>query len=150
MNLSNFLKVCILGMVIALFVVVLAKDNNINVDVPDAQVIEVPVLGGDGYNQMNASCTQSVISVSIVATGTNAVLAENYASSYRRIQNVGNTMVSCIFDGTSSLAVGKGIVLYSSSSVNSIYEIDGDNLYQKVINCISQTSTGTISAIECY
>jgi hypothetical protein len=145
---TNIILVSILGVVIALFVVVLAKDNNINVDVPD---IQIPDLGGGSFNQMNASCTHAVISVSTVSTGTAQVLAENYAATYRRIQNIGNTMVSCNLDpATSTLAVGKGIVLYSSSSVSSIYEMDDSNLYQKKVNCIAQTSTGTISAIECY
>ncbi|MEA2036882.1 MAG: hypothetical protein U9O94_05200 [Nanoarchaeota archaeon] len=112
----------------------------------------VPVYGGYVEN-INASCTHSYVSISSVVTGaaTNEALAENYAASYRRIQNLGNTRAACSLDSsTSSLGLSQGIILYNSSTANSIYEISGNNLYQKEINCLAETATVTISVMECY
>lgn len=107
---------------------------------------------GASFDNINASCTYSnvIVSNSVVATATNEVLAENYAASYRRLQNVGNVQVSCVLDSsTSTLAVDKGITL-NASTTNSTYVIDGDNLYQRAINCIAGSASGTIAVMECY
>ncbi|MDD5013908.1 MAG: hypothetical protein PHW73_02255 [Atribacterota bacterium] len=113
---------------------------------------EVPIYGAS-FDDMNATCTHSVVSVSAskLATSTNLVLAENYAASYRRLQNVGIYPITCMLDATATnLVAGTGIYFYSSSTDNSVYTINGDNLYQKAIYCISTTATSTLSVVQCY
>lgn len=147
-NETSLLLVAILAVGVGIFIVGLQSQVQPNITV---QPSKIDVLRGT--TDLNASCTHSIVSVSATATlgATTQVLAANYSASYRRLQNTGNTMVSCQLDSpTTSLAVGTGIILYSSSSVNSIYEIGPDNLYKKVILCLSETSTGTISVVQCY
>lgn len=108
-------------------------------------------FGYSGYNELGDGFSETLVNISNsnLATATNQALAANTAVAYRRIQNVGNTMVTChLDDATSTLANKTGIVLYASSSVNSIYEIGPDNLYKGKITCISESSTGTLSVTE--
>jgi len=101
-----------------------------------------------GSNDLNDGVTHTVVSISTTATGITEALAANYGVAYRRLQNVGNTEITCqLDDATSTLAVGTGIVL-NSSTTNSDYEINLDNLYKGKIRCISGSSTGTLSVVE--
>lgn len=89
------------------------------------------------------------VSNSNLATATTQVLAANSGRQYARITNRGNTSVTCLLSNTTTtLAVGSGIILYSSSSVNSYYDIGPDNLYKGVVRCISETATNTVSVFE--
>lgn len=129
---------------IIVVVVLLSRTSSI-------ETIEVPTYGAS-FDDMNATCTHSAVSVSAskLATSTNLVLAENYAASYRRIQNVGSYPVTCMLDATSSALTANTGILLNSSTTNAVYTINGDNLYQKTIYCIAETSTGTVSVIQCY
>ena len=112
---------------------------------------EVTVTSLGSVNEWYSTSSHSVISVSagVTAAGTNQVLAANSGRQYARIQNQGNTRVSCVFDSsTSTLAVGKGIVLFGSTTYPSAYEIDLDNLYKGAVNCLSETATNSVSVVE--
>jgi hypothetical protein len=133
---TNFFLVAILAIAFVGLVVGLQKGADVKV-------------GSSDYNKLDDGVTHTSVSVSIVATGTTQVLAANPSASYRRIQNTGNYNASCqLDDATSTLVVGTGIILYSSSSVNSIYEINPFNLYRGKIRCIATTATTTISTVE--
>ena len=136
----------ILAVGLGVLIVSLQLEVNPQVNV-NPQVKVEPIFGSE--NEFYDGVSATVISVSITATGTTQVLAASSGTQYRRLQNTGNFMASCqLDDATSTLAVGTGIILYSSSSVNSIYEITPDNLYKGIIRCISQTATTTISAVQ--
>jgi hypothetical protein len=120
-----------------------------NITVSPADVVLNPEdfkFGSENEYYTGASATS--VSVSIVATGTTQVLAANSGRQYARIQNMGNTNVTCqLTSTTSALAVGVGIVL-NSSSTNAIFELGPDNLYKGVVRCIASTATTVVSAVD--
>ena len=140
----NKLTNILLGAILAIGLSVLIVSLQLEVK---PQINVEPVLGSE--NEFYDGVSATVVSVSITATGTTQVLAASSGRQYARLQNIGEYMVSCqLDDATSTLAVGKGIILFASSSVNSIYEITPDNLYKGAVRCIAETSTNTVSVVE--
>ena len=148
-KLTNILLATILAIGVGILIVSLRPGVTPNFTVVPPEVNVTPTFGGE--NEFYDGVSATVISVSATSTtgATTQVSAANSGAQYRRLQNTGNYMLSCqLDDATSTLAMGTGIILYSSSTVNSIYEITPNNLYKGIIRCISQTSTGTISVVE--
>src|SRR3990167_1069400 len=85
-----------------------------------------PISLGQAANEWYTTSSHTVVNVSSSTVGiaTNQVLAANSGRQYARIQNQGNTRVSCIFESqTSTLAVGKGIVLFASTTIRALTKL---------------------------
>ena len=143
----------LLGAILAVGLGVLIVSSQLevkpNITVTPPEINIQPLLGGENEFYSGVTATSVSVSASKLSTSTNQVLAASTGRQYARLQNVGETRVSCeLTSATSSLVIGTGITLLASTSVNSIYEIMPDNLYKGAIVCIAETSTGTISVVE--
>lgn len=152
-KLTNIFLGAILVVGVIILIIGLRPGVQPNIIVNPPEVTVNPVLGGE--NEFYSGVTATTVGVSATNIGTAAsgtitqVMAANSGRQYARIQNMGNTRVSCVLaDSTSTLAVGKGIVLYNSSTLVSFYEINPNNLYKGVVRCLSETATCTVSVVE--
>jgi hypothetical protein len=121
-----------------------------NITVSPADVVVEPMLGA-AENEFYSGVSSTVVSISAtsVTAATNKLVSANPGRQYLRMQNMGNTAVTCqLSSATTTLVLGTGIVLYASGTVNSVYEITPDNLYKGQINCMALTATDTISVVE--
>ena len=83
------------------------------------------------------------VSTTTIAASTNLVLSTNATSTVRRIEHVSGAGATCqLNSSTSTLQWGVGIIIDSTHS----YQRDFG--YFGVINCISTSSTSTISVTE--